>query len=92
MGNNFKTISIMALYIVQFYDNQESGGIKHNEVYTSYRMAEKRVLSLYHRMDRYSWVNLYEGKIQFGRVHCGNCIISYSSCDGNYHHGDSEDF
>lgn len=82
----------MALYIVRFYDHQESGNVEHNEVYTSRRMAEKRVLSLYNKMDGYSWVYLYEGKVQFGRVHCGNCIIEHRSCNGNDYHGDTEDF
>lgn len=82
----------MALYIVRFYDHQESGNVEHNEVYTSHRMARERVLSLHDTMDGYSWVYLYEGKIQSGRVRCGICLISCSSCNGNSCHGDSEDF
>lgn len=81
----------MALYIVKFYDHKE-GNVEHNEVYTSYRMAEKRVLSLYNRMDRYSWVDLYEGKNQFGRVRYGKRITACNSCNGNSYHGDEEDF
>ena len=83
----------MELYIVQFYDNQEiARNVEHNEVYTSYKMAKKRVLSLYNKMDRYSWVTLYEGQIQFGRVRCGKCLTDFRSCDGYECHGDTEDF
>lgn len=82
----------MALYIVNFYDHQESENIEHNEVYTSRRMARKRALSLFDTMDRYSWVYVYEGKIQSGRVRYGNCLFSCSSCNGNSCHEDSEDF
>lgn len=82
----------MTLYIVKFYDHQESGEVEHNEVYTSRRMAEERVFLLSNKMDRYSWVELYEGKIQFERVRCGNRIFSCRSCNGNSYHGDTEDF
>jgi hypothetical protein len=90
--DNLKRDTIMAFYIVKFYDHQESGEVEHNEVYTSRRMADKRILSLYNKMDRYSWVTLYEGQVQFERVRCGKCITDIRSCGGYEYHGDTEDF
>lgn len=84
----------MQLYIVQFYDANESGNVEHNEVYTSLRAAERRYNALRNKLNGYSWVSLYEGVSEFGRVRCGRCICSCSSCNGkdDYYHGDDSDF
>lgn len=84
----------MELYIVQFYDANESGNVEHNELYTSLAAAERRYNALVNKLNCYSWVSLFETVTKFGRVRCGDCVYSCSSCNGkdSYYHGDDSDF
>ena len=84
----------MKLYIVNFYDENESGNVEHNELYTTYKAAYRRFNSLSNNLNCYSWVNLFESTTKFGRIKCGSCIDGCSSCNGrdNYYHGDDSDF
>ena len=84
----------MELYIISFYDANESGNVEHNEMYTTFAAAERRYNALVNNLNCYSWVYLCETVTKFGRVRCGDIIDSCSSCNGkdNYYHGDNSDF
>ena len=84
----------MELYIVNFYDANESGNVEHNELYTTQASAEIRYSTLERKLNCYSWVCLYEAIVSFGRVKCGDRIDSCTSCKGDddYYHGDDSDF
>lgn len=84
----------MELYIVQFYDERESGNVEHNELYTTEKAAKRRFFSLKKNLNCYSWVYLYKAKTEFGRVRCGDSIDGCSSCDGkdDFYHGNESDF
>jgi hypothetical protein len=84
----------MKLYIVQFYDHNQSGNVLHNEVYTTEPSARKRFEYLMEHLNGYSWVCLFEGITKFGRVRCGDCIAKCSACNGDddWYHGDDDDF
>lgn len=84
----------MELYIVNFYDENESGNVEHNEMYTSYNAASRRYNSLVNNLNSYSWVYLYNTTSKFGRIRMNECLGSCSSCYGkdNYYHGDGSDF
>lgn len=84
----------MELYIVNFYDNNESGNVEHNELYTTFKAAKRRYNSLKKNLNCYSWVNMWNTKIVFGRVKYSRCLYTYNSCDGkdSYYHGDGDDF
>lgn len=84
----------MGLYIVQFYDQNESGNARHNEVYTTYKAACRRYDYLKKHLNGYSWAYLHAAKITFGRVRCGECLAECSACygDDDYYHGDDSDF
>ncbi len=84
----------MELYIVNFYDANESGNVEHTELYTTQASAERRYNTLERKLNSYSWVYLYEAITSFGRVRCGDCIDCCRSCNGmdDYYHGDDSDF
>jgi len=84
----------MELFIVQFYDENESGNVEHNEVYTSEAAAQKRYNGLSNSMNCYSWVRLWTAKSVFGRLRCDECIGRCDSCNGkdDHYHGDDSDF
>lgn len=84
----------MALYIVNFYDNNESGNVEHNEMYSTRKAAERRYNSLANNLNGYSWVYLFSTVSAFGRIRCGECLKECRSCSGkdNYYHGDDSDF
>lgn len=84
----------MELYIIEFYDANESGNVEHHEVYTGWWAAMRRYNTLERNLNCYSWVCLYKGVSKFGRVRCGDILYRTSSCNGkdNYYHGDHDDF
>lgn len=84
----------MALYMVNFYDHNESGNVEHNEMYSTLAAAERRYNALANNLNCYSWVYLYETVTQFGRVRMGDCLEECPSCNGkdDYYHGDDSDF
>ena len=84
----------MKLYIVQFYDANESGNVEHNELYTTLKSARRRYASLAAKLNCYSWVSLYKTVSVFGRVRCGCVLDMCRSCKGNddYYHGNDSDF
>ncbi len=84
----------MELYIVNFYDANESGDVAHNEMYTTYKSAERRFRTLKRKLNRYSWVRIWNTVFDFGRVRYNKCVDYCLSCDGNdnYYHGDDCDF
>lgn len=84
----------MELYIVQFYDANESGCVEHNEAYTTFKAAEKRYNFLERNLNGYSWVYLWNARSVFGRVRQHNVIYGCSSCQGEreFYHGDDSDF
>lgn len=84
----------MKHYIVQFYDDNESGNVEHNEVYTTDAAARRRFDYLQEHLNGYSWVYLYEGIIINDRLQLGDCIEQCRSCDGDddWYHGDDTDF
>lgn len=84
----------MELFIVQFYDANESGSVEHNEVYTMGNVARNRFDFLKEHLNCYSWVYLYEGIIIDDRVQIGDCIEECRSCEGedDWYHGDDTDF
>lgn len=84
----------MELYLVTFYDHNESGNVVHNELYTTRAAAQRRFNSLQKNLNCYSWVYLYSARSFFGRVKSDKCLDYCQSCEGNsnYYHGDSDDF
>ena len=84
----------MKLYIVQFYDANESGNVEHNEVYTKDTTARCRFDYLQEHLNGYSWVYLYEGIIIDDRLQLGDCIEECRSGEGDddWYHGDDTDF
>ena len=73
----------MELYLVSFYDNNESGNVEHNEMYTTYAAAERRFNTLKNKLNGYSWVYLFD-----------ECLDECRACYGKdgYYHGDDSDF
>ena len=82
------------MYIVNFYDNNESGNVEHNEMYSTRKAAERRFNTLKNNLNGYSWVYLFDTTTSFGRVRQGKCLEQCSACHGkdNYYHGDDCDF
>lgn len=82
------------LYFVTFYDNNESGNVEHNEIYTTYGTAKRRYNGLANKLNCYSWVSLYKATSMFGRVRRDILLNCCRSCKGkdNYYHGDGNDF
>ena len=82
------------IFLVNFYDNNESGNVEHNEIYTTRKVAERRFNTLKNNLNGYSWVNLYSTRSDFGRVRAERCIKQCLSCCGkdSYYHGDDSDF
>ena len=77
----------MKLYIVQFYNNKESGsGWAHTELYTSHKAALRRYDTLKKNLDCYSWVYLSDTVNDFGRVKAGKILAECKSCDGSNEH------
>lgn len=84
----------MKLFIVNFYDSNESGNHDHHEIYTTYRAANRRFEYLKKHLSYYSWCYLMDTYSQFGRVKMNRCIQKCDSCFGedDYYHGDDCDF
>ena len=84
----------MDLFIVQFYDQNESGNVEHHEVYTTEAAAYKRYNGLSNSLNCYSWVQLWTAKSVFGRLRCNELIGKCNSCNGkdDHYHGDDSDF
>ena len=84
----------MALYIVNFYDHNESGCEDHTEMYSTRKAAERRFNFLKNHLNCYSWVKLYGTYNDFGRIKYDRIIDRCDSCNGDddYYHGDDEDF
>lgn len=84
----------MKHYIIQFYDANESGNVEHNEVYTSKGAALRRFDFLRDHLNGYSWVYLYDGMIDNGRLRTCDCIEECRSGEGDddWYHGDDCDF
>ena len=84
----------MELYLVTFYDKNESGDVTHNEIYTTTKAAYRRFHSLKRKLNQYSWVYLYKMQSSFGRVKAGDCLDYCESCEGkdDFYHGDTDDF
>ena len=84
----------MALYIINFYDHNESGNVDHDEMYSTKRAAERRFNFLKNHLNCYSWVKLWGTYTEKGRVRYGDCIEDCRSCNGDndWYHGDDSDF
>lgn len=84
----------MEIYIVQFYDQNESGCVEHNEAYTTLRAAKKRYNTLKKNLNGYSWVYLWNTRSVFGRLRQHDVLYGCPACQGdrNYYHGDDSDF
>jgi len=84
----------MELYLVSFYDNNESGNVEHNEMYTTYAAAERRFNTLKNKLNGYSLVYLFDTIAKFGRVRTNECLDECRACYGKdgYYHGDDSDF
>lgn len=84
----------MALYIVNFYDHNESGNVEHNELYSTREAAQNRFEELRDHLNGYSWVYLYDTFIKDGRFWLDDCLEECRSCygDDDYYHGDDSDF
>ena len=82
------------VYLVKFYDANQSGNVEHNELYSTLKSAERRFDYLQNHLNCYSWVYLFDTVMSFGRIRQGKCLDGCSSCDGkdNYYHGDDSDF
>lgn len=84
----------MELYIINFYDANESWAVEHNELYSTLSAAERRYNSLANKLNGYSWVCLSKTKSVFGRIRTDALLKQCMSCHGkdNYYHGDDSDF
>lgn len=82
------------IYLVQFYDDNESGNVEHNEIYTTRKAAQRRYDNLANNLNGYSWVYLFDTYSTFGRIKSNKCLARCSSCNGkdDYYHGDNSDF
>ena len=82
------------IYLVNFYDNNESGNVEHTEMYSTRKAAKRRYNSLKKNLNGYSWVYLFDTTTSFGRIKAGKCLEECCSCNGrdNYYHGDDSDF
>ena len=84
----------MALYIINFYDHNESGNVDHTEMYSTMKAAMRRYNTLKNKLNCYSWVKLWSTYSAFGRIRYDYVMCSCDSCNGNdnYYHGDDDDF
>ena len=84
----------MALYIVNFYDHNESGNVDHTEMYSTLKAAMRRFNVLKNNLNCYSWVILWNTYSTFGRIRYDYVMCRCDSCNGrsDYYHGDNDDF
>ena len=84
----------MELYIVNFYDHNESGNVDHSELYSTRKAAQHRFDYLQNHLNCYSWVYLWSTYASFGRIRCDELLDECRSCNGRdgYYHGDDSDF
>lgn len=84
----------MELYIVNFYDHNESGNVEHTEMYSTWKAAKRRFNKLKNKLNCYSWVTCWSTYSIFGRIRYNKCLCRCDSCNGrdDYYHGDDSDF